>query len=236
VDKEGILTALLARMELPLASWFVDNPHLILYVYENLASDWVTLFTWDVDNIESLKAQGFSRVHYLPLATDPHRFVFAPDTKAVRDVAFVGNSMVHKVRPSCGTMIFLRPHREPRRIGPAFMASGALSVVDFWRRNIRGTRSSSGRCPDVDTRLAFETLITWQATLLYRLQRVELAASLSSVAGRRSWLARVVASGRLELSPRTQLLCRPAAFLSRHAHQFQLHQPADEGRGQPARV
>lgn len=173
VDREGILTGLLARMELPLASWFVDNPHLILYVYENLASDWVTLFTWDADNIESLKAQGFSRVHYLPLATDPHRFAHAPGASPVRDVAFVGNSMVHKVRAK------LRHYDFPalllddlEGIGRDFMASGSLSVARFLEEERPQYLEAFRALPDVDTRLAFETLITWQATLLYRLRRV----------------------------------------------------------------
>ena len=173
VDKEGILTALLARMELPLASWFVDNPHLILYVYENLASDWVTLFTWDVDNIESLKAQGFSRVHYLPLATDPHRFAHAPNTAPARDVSFVGNSMLYKVRAK------LRHYDFPpvlladlEELGRAFMLSGALSVARFLEEERPMYVEAFRALPDVDARLAFETLITWQATLLYRLERV----------------------------------------------------------------
>ncbi|MGE4439966.1 MAG: glycosyltransferase [Desulfomicrobium sp.] len=173
VDKEGILTALLARMELPLASWFVDNPHLILYVYENLASDWVTLFTWDVDNIESLKAQGFSRVHYLPLATDPHRFAYAPGTTFQRDVAFVGNSMLYKVHAK------LRHYDFPpallgdfEDLGQAFMESGSLSVKRFLEEERPEHLKAFLELPDVDTRLAFETLITWQATLLYRLRRV----------------------------------------------------------------
>lgn len=173
VDKEGILTALLARLELPLASWFVDNPHLILYVYENLASDWVTLFTWDADNIESLKAQGFSRVQYLPLATDPHRFAYAPNTSPQRDVAFVGNSMLYKVRAK------LRHYDFPpillhdlEAIGRDFMSSGSLSVARFLEEERPRCLEAFRALPDVDTRLAFETLITWQATLLYRLQRV----------------------------------------------------------------
>jgi spore maturation protein CgeB len=173
VDKEGILTALLARMELPLASWFVDNPHLILYVYENLASDWVTLFTWDVDNIESLQAQGFSRVHYLPLATDPHRFAYAPTTAWQRDVAFVGNSMLYKVHAKLRHYDFppvlLRDFKE---LGQAFMASGSLSVRRFLEEERPEHLEAFKALADVDTRLAFETLITWQATLLYRLQRV----------------------------------------------------------------
>jgi len=174
VDKEGILTELLARMELPLASWFVDNPHLILYYYKNLASDWVTLFTWDADNIESLRAQGFDRVHYLPLATDPHRFAFAPSSTFARDVAFVGNSMVHKVRAKLDRFAF--PHEllcDLDDLGRAFMESGALSVGEFLEHERPEQAEAFRALPDVDTRLAFETLVTWQATLLYRLRRVE---------------------------------------------------------------
>jgi spore maturation protein CgeB len=189
VDKEGILTDLLARMELPLASWFVDNPHLILYVYENLASDWVTLFTWDVDNVDSLKAQGFSRVHYLPLATDPHRFAHAPGAIPVRDVAFVGNSMVYKVRAK------LRYYDFPNlllddleEIGRDFMESGSLSVARFLEEEHPRYLEAFRALPDVDTRLAFETLITWQATLLYRLRRVrELLPFSPLIVGDPGW-------------------------------------------------
>ncbi len=174
VDKEGVLTELLARLELPLASWFVDNPHLILYVYENLASDWVTIFTWDADNIASLKAQGFPRVHYLPLATDPHRFAFAPGSSQVRDVAFVGNSMVHKVRAKLDRYEFPPVlTRDLVELGRAFMASGSLSVAGFLERERPGHAAAFRALPDVDSRLAYETLVTWQATLLYRLERVE---------------------------------------------------------------
>ena len=189
VDKEGVLTGLLARMELPLASWFVDNPHLILYVYENLASDWVTLFTWDADNIESLKAQGFSRVHYLPLATDPYRFAYTPNATPVREVAFVGNSMVYKVRAK------LRRYDFPalllddlESIGRNFMASGSLSVARFLEEEGPQYLAAFKNLPDVDTRLAFETLITWQATLLYRLQRVrELLPFKPLIVGDPGW-------------------------------------------------
>lgn len=173
VDREGILTQLLARLELPLASWFVDNPHLILYVYENLASDWVTLFTWDADNIWSLKARGFERVHYLPLATDPHRFAFAPDTPPARDVAFVGNSMVSKVRAKLDHYDFPDALvRDAVELGRAFMASGSLSVAEFLERDFPSHFDLFRTLADADERLAFETLVTWQATLLYRLQRV----------------------------------------------------------------
>lgn len=174
VDKEGVLTDLLARLELPLASWFVDNPHLILYVYENLASDWVTLFTWDADNIESLKAQGFERVHYLPLATDPHRFAFMPGADPTRDVAFVGNSMVYKVRAKLDRHAFPAVLiQDLPAIGRDFMRSGALSVARFLDERYPDLAAAFQALTDTDMRLAYETLVTWQATLMYRLQRVE---------------------------------------------------------------
>ena len=74
VDVEGVLMDLLARLQLPLASWFVDNPHLIIHLYSRCVSPWTTLFTWDADNIESLRTSGFGHVFYLPLGTDPDRF------------------------------------------------------------------------------------------------------------------------------------------------------------------
>jgi spore maturation protein CgeB len=189
VDKEGVLTELLARLELPLASWFVDNPHLILYVYENLASDWVTIFTWDADNIESLKAQGFPRVHYLPLATDPHRFAFAPRARQVRDVAFVGNSMVYKVRAKLDRYDFPPVlTRDLVELGRAFMDSGSLSVAGFLEQERPGHAAAFRALPDMDSRLAYETLVTWQATLLYRLERVErLLPFAPLVAGDPGW-------------------------------------------------
>jgi spore maturation protein CgeB len=196
VDKEGVLTDLLARMRLPLASWFVDNPHLILYAYENLASDWVTLFTWDADNIATLKAQGFGRVYYLPLATDPHRFGLGPG-RLVRDVAFVGNSMVYKVRAKLDRYAFPPALiADLEGLGRAFKDSGELSVAAFLEQDFPALAVLFRALPDMDTRLAYETLITWQATLDYRLERVaELLPFAPLVVGDRGWFELLPKSG-----------------------------------------
>ncbi|MDE5682541.1 MAG: DUF3880 domain-containing protein, partial [Mailhella sp.] len=74
VDREGGLMDLINKLELPFISWFVDNPHLILYSYEGLTSPFLHIFTWDFDNVPSLKAKGFNNVYYLPLGTDAERF------------------------------------------------------------------------------------------------------------------------------------------------------------------
>ncbi|NLW80938.1 MAG: glycosyltransferase [Desulfovibrionales bacterium] len=188
VDKEGVLTNLLAQMQLPLASWFVDNPHLILYLYGNLASEWVTLFTWDADNIESLKTQGFTRVHYLPLATDPHRFRLRKAVP-VREVAFVGNSMVHKVRAKLQHHVFPAGLIDDLDLlGQAFKESGILSVAAFLDAEFPDHATLFGTMPDTESRLAYETLLTWKSTLDHRLEHViELLPFHPNIVGDKGW-------------------------------------------------
>lgn len=172
VDREGLLTDLLARLELPMASWFVDNPHLVLHLYEGLASPWLTIFTWDKDNIPSLRAQGFSHVFHLPLGTDPERFRpghrHAPaDWRA--DVSFVGNSMAYKVaqrmrRGHFPRQLLLRY----RGVAAAFAASTERSVRDFIQAYSPHLAAAYNALPDREGQLAYETLLTWEATRQYR--------------------------------------------------------------------
>lgn len=173
VDVEGVLMDLLTRLELPLASWFVDNPHLIIHLYSRCISPWTALFTWDADNVESLRAAGFPHVAYLPLGTDPQRFnpqaaAAAPATWR-SEVSFVGNSMIYKVGAR------LKKGRFPRalllpfyRCAAAFMASDTRSVADFLREDMPEVYAQYMALPDNEARLAYETALTWQATRLYR--------------------------------------------------------------------
>ncbi|MBC7356300.1 MAG: glycosyltransferase [Desulfomicrobiaceae bacterium] len=164
VDREGVLTDLLARLELPLASWFVDDPHLIIGLYHSAVSPWVALFTWDADTVESLRAMGFVHVRYLPLGTDPTRFV--PQGTARLDVAFVGNSMVHKTRTRQGIL-------------PRELASCIPQVAEgFAQSSLRTVRAYvAAHHPDIlahmealstESQLALETAITWHATRDWR--------------------------------------------------------------------
>lgn len=173
VDVEGVLMDLLARLQLPLASWFVDNPHLIIHLYSRCVSPWTALFSYDADNIESLRSKGFAHVHYLPLGTDVDRF--RPDRTAAvpsewkADISFVGNSMLYKVGGR------LKKGRFPRalllafyEISRVFMESDTRSVADFLRDSFPEAYSQYLALPDNESRLAYETAITWQATRLYR--------------------------------------------------------------------
>ena len=173
VDVEGVLMDLLGRLQLPLASWFVDNPHLIIHLYSRCVSPWTTLFTWDSDNISSLRAAGFEHVFYLPLGTDPDRFHPSNSGSAPAawkaDVSFVGNSMVYKVGGRLKNGRFPRPlllsfHKVARE----FMDSRHRSVADFLRDCQPDAHAHYLALPDNEAKLAYETAVTWQATRLYR--------------------------------------------------------------------
>ncbi len=173
VDREGVLMDLLERLQLPLASWFVDNPHLILHLYEKLISPWTTLFTWDADNIDSLRAMGFEHVFHLPLGTDPRRFNPHMANRAPASwktpLSFVGNSMIYKVGARLKAGRFPRPLLCAfRDISTRFGASEERSVREFLRHTAPELLASYEALPTNEARLAYETAITWEATRQYR--------------------------------------------------------------------
>lgn len=173
VDREGVLMDLLEKCRLPLASWFVDNPHLVLYVYSRLASPWAALFTWDADNVDSLKALGFENVYYLPLGTDVHRFhpaSLSACPKAWRArVSFVGNSMLAKVAARLKAGRFPRPLLLAyRNVATSFSQSADDSVSEHLRVHFPDAYREFTALQGIEERLAFETAVTWEATRGYR--------------------------------------------------------------------
>lgn len=174
IDREGVLADLLTRLQLPLASWFVDNPHLILHLYSGLAGPWTSLFTWDADNLESLRELGYAHVRYLPLGTDPERFRPRPGERPPSPllpagVCFVGNSMVSKVAQRMKKTRLPAPLlRSYRNLAAAFGASEERSARSFILAAGGETAQVYTALPDDESRLAFETLLTWEATRQYR--------------------------------------------------------------------
>ncbi|GAB7079831.1 DUF3880 domain-containing protein [Megalodesulfovibrio paquesii] len=172
VDREGVLISLLEQMRLPLASWFVDNPHLILNLYHKVVHPLTAVFTWDKDNLPSLKALGFEHVHYLPLGTDTHRFRpgLPPWSGMPRArVSFVGNSMVFKVGHR---MRKARPPREflleYRTIAKEFGDCDCRGVLEFLRERHPARFADWEALPTAERRLALEAMLTWEATRQYR--------------------------------------------------------------------
>ncbi len=176
VDKEGVLTDLLARLELPLASWFVDNPHLILHRYANLSSPWTVIFTWDADNVPSLCSMNFPHVVYLPLATTPERFAFVKKEQRTPkyNISFVGNSMVYKVAAR------MKAAALPKKLLSGYRAVAA-GFAESAERSVAAYLASAHKdiAPDYESltpperKLAYETMITWEATRQYRAKCIE---------------------------------------------------------------
>ncbi len=182
VDREGVLMDLINKLELPFISWFVDNPHLILYSYEGLTSPFLHIFTWDFDNVPSLKAKGFNNVYYLPLGTDAERFnpknkekLVAPAWKS--PVSFVGNSMIDKVQKrldACNLPKHLYADffalakdfiSSPKRIAEKFILDDGKQLFPALIKHYQEQF-------DTEEKLAFETGMTWEATRVYRLECV----------------------------------------------------------------
>ena len=194
VDREGVLMELLAQLQLPLASWFVDNPHLILHLYDKLVSPWAAIFTWDADNLPGLRELGFEHTFHLPLGTDPERFspaqrVKPPVASWRSEVSFVGNSMVYKVAKRMQKMHFpavlLRGYRG---LAAAFGESDERLVRTFLPRYSADMFASYQALPDNEARLAYEALITWEATRQYRTRCVRQILPFNPlIVGDRGW-------------------------------------------------
>jgi len=183
LDREGRLAELLERLGLPLASWFVDNPQLILSRYQGLVQPGTALFTWDADNVPSLRAAGYAHVHYLPLATDVHRFrpglASGPESWRA-EVSFVGDSMASAVAESlaaCAAVPELAGRYQ--RIAAGFGGASERDVDAYLSAAHPALAERLRVLPDPALRLACESLLTWEATRQYRRACVTALASLS---------------------------------------------------------
>ncbi|MCA1944243.1 MAG: glycosyltransferase [Desulfovibrio sp.] len=192
VDREGVLIALLEQMGLPLASWFVDNPHLILHLYHQVVHPLTAIFTWDRDNLPSLKALGFEHVFYLPLGTDAHRFrpgVPAWPGMPRAEASFVGNSMVfkvaHRLKKARPPREFLLAYRELAR---EFGESDCRGVLEFLQTRHPARHADWLALPTTERRLALEAMLTWEATRQYRTACVAGLLPLAPlICGDRGW-------------------------------------------------
>jgi spore maturation protein CgeB len=195
LDREGKLAGLLAEMGLPLASWFVDNPSLILHDYAHPGADNTAIFTFDAGNLDAMRRKGFAHVHYLPLATDPERFrprlsATAP-SEWKSDVSFVGNSMTEPVARCLSDAglpeAMVAGYEE---VAAAFGASGETDVREFLARSRPDWLAVLDALPSQENRLALESLLTWEATRQYRLACVNRTLSFAPlIVGDDGWTA-----------------------------------------------
>lgn len=172
LDRDGKLTALLADIGLPLASWFVDSPRLILHDYEAIASPLTMVFSYDADALPEVRALGISQAAWLPLATDPGRFRppdTRPDTHPWRTrVSFVGASMVPQARDALARLAaFPALVRCLPGTAAAFAGSPEKSARRFLLEHpVCGQAYAA--LPTPQARLDAELALTWEATRRYR--------------------------------------------------------------------
>jgi len=173
VDREGVLATLLDKFDVPLASWFVDNPHLILGSYQNLHGARTAMFTWDSDNMDSLESMGFRDVFHLPLGADPTRLVphrTEPVEKWRAPISFVGNSMLNKTIKRLQAAMPTRKLTEAGiAVAQAFRESDEPDSGRFMIDNFPELKEDFEALETIERKQAFETFLTWQATLTYRL-------------------------------------------------------------------
>ncbi|WP_300164427.1 glycosyltransferase [Solidesulfovibrio sp.] len=172
LDRQGRLTELLAGLPLPLASWFVDSPRLILHDYAGLVSPLVMVFSYDADSLPELTRAGFGHAAWLPLATDPGRFLPLAEAGAAHPwrarASFVGASMESQ---AARALARLAPYPALARALPAAAGEFATSP----ERSARAFLAAHAACgpemaglPTAEARLDAELALTWEATRRYR--------------------------------------------------------------------
>ena len=98
-DCHGVLRRVVQRKGLPLAVWFVDDPHPIIVGQEQNVWSQCAAFCWERSYLDYLKQAGFGIVQWLPLASDPA--IFNNNAARTQDIrlSFVGTpSLTHAVR------------------------------------------------------------------------------------------------------------------------------------------
>ncbi len=189
-DEEGLLSSFLDSIEMPLASWYVDSPNIIVKAFGKNVSKYTSIFVWDRKYIDEVRSLGFESVVYLPLAADEN--IFRPLTlrpaeikKYGAEVGFVGNSMIKstdeymiKLSHNLQRLVekLARPlSRERITFEEAVKSLSKKEVETF---NSLSAKEMSD----------FETAVLRKATLLYRLSCIEKLGHFNTVIhGDRGW-------------------------------------------------
>lgn len=94
MDEGGMLARLFEDFELPLVTWFVDDPRTIIMDRTIYGGPFSVALSWESAYLDSLRRAGFAVAAHLPLATDPRLFAPAAAPGAGEGApCFVGNSM-----------------------------------------------------------------------------------------------------------------------------------------------
>ncbi len=178
LDSEGLLLELLAKLDIPLLSFFVDHPYLTLHDAKPKNSEYLSIFTYDKDNVEFLKNIGYKYVDYMPLGTDIERF--HPRNKAnaypiewESEISFVGSSMYNLIEQR------LKASHAPNELLKKFASiakSFRYSKYDIAKDCINNEFQEvkdEFYALSANEQLMFERAIIWEATRQYRFDCIE---------------------------------------------------------------
>jgi spore maturation protein CgeB len=191
-DEEGVLTEFFKSIEMPVASWYVDSPNLIVRAFEKNVSPLMSLFLWDRSYMSDMMSMGFESTQYLPLGTD--ETIFKPLTakkhrkkleKYYCEVGFVGNSMVEPVDEFTAKMSKeYHPLLERTAVNLAEVEGHYDRIDQIMGDDERLAVSRLGEKEKSD----FEGAVIWKATLLYRLRCLEMLKEFNvSIHGDNAW-------------------------------------------------
>ena len=103
VDPEGDLGNLLGDLDIPLVSWLLDSPGLILKPFQAVVNDNVFLFSTDASALPDLAQLGYKHAFYLPLGANTRTLAIpAAVARAARNAAdktlvFLGETFSAKI-------------------------------------------------------------------------------------------------------------------------------------------
>jgi len=211
-DEEGALTSFFRSIEMPVASWYVDSPNLIVKAFDKNVSPYVSILLWDRTYMKDMKAMGFESVNYLPLGTDDD--VFRPmkiQRQGARgkgqgqrltyykcDVGFVGNSMIGPV-DEWMMKVSRENHPLIERLSEkiADMEGADNSIINMLQDD---KKVMFDRLNEKE-RMDFEAAVLWKATLLYRLSCIKKLDTFDlHIHGDSGW-KRVINSKGVKLYP-----------------------------------
>ena len=95
-DAEGRLAAILEKLRIPVAVWYVDSPVYILDGHHGVATGNTHLFVWERHWLPAMQQLPFGSVQWLPLAGNGE-FATRGAAGSQRDCSFVGGSNVEAV-------------------------------------------------------------------------------------------------------------------------------------------
>lgn len=198
-DEEGVLASFFNSIEMPVASWYVDSPNIIVKGFDKNVTPYVSLFLWDRGYMNDMARMGFESVTYLPLATDTR--TFRPmQQKSIKgyaaDVGFVGNSMV---KPANEKLEKIPEEFHPMVDRLAKQLVGSRTSFDEALKSLNGEELECFKTLSLQERLDFEGAVLWKATLVYRLSCVDALKGFgTTIHGDRGWNELLNGSFRLK--------------------------------------